>query len=330
MRKRLKQGRGVKVRRLIRFVAKTTVKLFLVLGASGCLIPVIAQAVNDQQVEQNFKNEKVNEPLPILDFNQNLEGAELDTYTKSAHSQGSSRMLPLPLLAEEPDSMYQHHLRQLGLTDEEAFPNGVYPFNFGQFLIGQLTLAEYNNIWHTVRENNLQNRSCKIHYRDHTFIATGVKCISYFNYVEAHADEKGMLESISISGNQPGEQNDSSMLDFLNKRYRPLAYERMPQALQEVADLRMDLCNDLRKLMDGNYKCTDHWFYYRNFFMVFSPSTYQDHRKEQFTYGTLHHFVDYERMMVKRRLAIVRQELNAKTQEHTVKRTSFRSKSVEE
>lgn len=303
------------MRRFIQFIAQATWKFCLVLGASSFLVPVIAQAVDDQKIEQNFKSESVVDPLPILDFDQNLELSKLDTYSEDARTRHNSRMLPLPLLAEEPDSMYQHHLKELGLTEDEAFPNGVYPFNFGQFLIGQLTLAEYNNIWRTVRENNLQNRSCKIHYRDHTFIATGVKCISYFNYVEAHADEKGMLESISISGNQPGAQSVDGMLGFLDARYRPLDYERMPPSLQEVADLRQDLCNDLSKLMDGNYKCEEHWYFYRNFFIVFSPSIYQNHRKEQFTYGTLHHFVDYELMMVKRRLAIVRQELNAKLQE---------------
>lgn len=318
----------LKVRRFIKFMAQATWKLGLILGASSCLVPVIAQAVNGQQVEQNFKSEKVAAPLPILDFDQELEGSKLDAYSEAARTHSNSQMVSLPLLAEKPDSMYQHQLKQLGLTEDEAFPNGVYPFNFGQFLIGQLTLAEYNNIWHTVRENNLQNRSCKIHYQDHTFIATGVKCIGHFNYVEAHADEKGMLESISISGNQPGEQSNDKMVGFLDTRYRPLAYERMPPSLQEVADLRQDLCNDLSRLMDENYKCEEHWYFYRNFFMVFSPSVYQNHRKEQFTYGTLHHFLEYEQMMVKRRLAIVRQELNAKLRDRETQNAAVHTPSV--
>lgn len=273
-------------------------------------MPVIAQAVDDQQVELNFNSEDVVDPLPVLDFNQKLSQDEFDTYTSNARSRLD--VIPLPLLAEEPDSMYQHHLKKLGIDESQAFPEGVYPFNFGQFLIGQLTLAEYNNIWQTVRERNLKNRLCKLHYRENTLIATGIQCISYFNYLEAHSDNKGVLSSISISGNQPPEHTTSEMLQFLDKRYRILPYSRMPDSLKEIAKLRQDLCNDLSKLMDNTYKCEEHWYYFRNFYMVFASSTYLNHRKEQFTYGTLHHFIEHEGKMVKRRLAIVRQELNVK------------------
>lgn len=205
----------------------------------------------------------------------------------------------------------------ISLGDHSGFlgyPDRLTPLNFGQFLIGQLTLAEYSGIWQNFGQETLPDRKCKLHYRDHSFVASGIQCISYFNYVEAHSDDKGILSSISIAGNQPSSQTTQEVLDILGQRYTPIEYKDMPDALKKVADLRNDLCNDLGKLMEGNYKCEDYWFQFRNFFIVFSPSVYKNHRKEQFTYGTLHHFVDYEEMMVKRRLAVVRQELSVKPQ----------------
>lgn len=186
------------------------------------------------------------------------------------------------------------------------------PLNFGQFLIGQLTLAEYSSIWQTISADSSSQFKCSLHYRDNSFIASGLQCISYFNYVEAHADEKGVLSSISVAGDQPVSQTTEEVIGLLGQRYVPLAYDDLPDSLKKVADLRMDLCSDLGKLMEGKYQCEEYWFQFRNFYLVFSPSIYRNTRKEQFTYGTLHHFVDYESMMVKRRLAVVRQELSVK------------------
>lgn len=287
---------------------------------SGSTIqPVFATAVNEIQV--GYKIEQLDQDPVILELEQDLSNTQRSlsqalNNKSSSISSRSSAVVPLPLLAEEPDPLYEHKLLEMGFSKDEDFPYGVYPFNFGQFLIGQLTLVEYNNIWKTVRDDTMQSHRCRLHYSGKSFIASGMQCISYFNYIEAHADKKGMLSSISIAGNQPEQHSTAEMLEFLAKRYRPLSLERMPEQLRELAELRLDLCNDLTKLMEGKYKCEEHWFYFRNFYMVFSPSVYQDHRKEQFIYGTLHHFVDYETKMVKRRLAIVRQELNAK---HTSK-----------
>lgn len=295
---------------------KASIQLSLLLYVAS-MMSASAQTVNEIQMLAPTSSQ----PAEVLDFNQSYEhnnnlfaSNSIQGLDDSMATSRTSSIVPLPLLAEEPDPMYEHKVQNLGLTPKSDFPDGVYPFNFGQFLIGQLTLAEYNNIWKTVREENILQDRCRLHYRGDTFIATGLNCFSYFNYVEAHADKKGMLASIAVSGNQPDSHTTEEMLSFLSKRYSQLYLERMPEQLRYLSELRQDLCRDMTRLMNGSYKCEDHWFYFRNFYLVFSPSVYLNHRKEQFIYGTLHHFVEYETKMVKRRLAIVRQELNAKLQ----------------
>lgn len=223
---------------------------------------------------------------------------------------------PLPLLQNAPKDGYFDYASGINFTREMI--SGVIPYDFGQFYIGRMDLADYHAAWMNKlkSEGNYNPARCKVFAEKNRIVVTGSKCTQKYSYIEAHSGADGKLAAVLVNGDKKVIGHSIKQVnEYLAKRYHRLLPEEMSPVLREIEGLQKDLCQSMIALMDGKYKCSMSWYTYRNFVLIFSTSTYDDKDREQFLYATPQHLMDHERMTLKRRLAIIRQEISRRNQE---------------
>lgn len=220
-----------------------------------------------------------------------------------------------------PESRYREQHERLVLNSEidisdKANPDfaefqkyNIQPKNYGQNYVGRITLAEYEKIWRDYLAKYGTIHKCTLYASDSLFTVYGNDCVHVdgFERLEAKADQNGMLASMMLIQKLNEKVNSGVFLSFLGKRYQ--FFEPGTGTVALVNDLNKDLCLVMSELSHHKYSCELHWFQLNDILMLVKFSSYNSKLKVMITFGTRYFFNDIEMPMIKRRLAVVRQEL---------------------
>lgn len=201
---------------------------------------------------------------------------------------------------------------ETGLFDPELELFAQYfltPSNYGQAYIGRITLREYAQAWRLYLKDLSDNQRCYVYEQDDFFSVFGADCLKMnrFNRIEARADDTGMLDSIFLVQSLGTEIPLGMMQRYLAQRYQPLNPEGTP--IEEVALLSADLCAVMQLMTRQAYQCTTDWYRNDNSYLIFKSSRYHSRDYVILLFASVNYFNEVYGPMVKRRLALIRQDM---------------------
>lgn len=194
----------------------------------------------------------------------------------------------------------------------------VVPLDLGYAYIGKVTLPEYQEAWerffkaraaHLKLMGETITKPCNLLVTETGLTIHGSSClpVAGFERVDAKFDEAGILSSILLVL----DLEDDTILEQLRQlvllRYPKIDPPSTP--LAQVASYIGELNRLMVELSRHQYNSDVSWHQVGDNYAYIKFSAYSGHDKVMMLFGSEHYFTHDEMSLVKRRLAIVRQEL---------------------
>ena len=197
------------------------------------------------------------------------------------------------------------------------------PLDLGDEYIGKATLHDYEQAWQRFfkaraehiklmgagSEGETVTNPCNLLITDSALTVHGPSClpIAGFERVEARFDEYHRLSSIMVVLNIDDTEVQNQLRQLIDLLYLPLDTKQSP--LAQVATYIGELNQLMIELSRQQYHFDLAWYQVGANYAYTKFSSYSGHDKFIILYGSERYFTQDELHMVKRRLAIVRQEL---------------------
>ena len=194
----------------------------------------------------------------------------------------------------------------------------VVPLDLGYAFIGKATIHEYQQAWERffkARAAHLKlmgesiTQPCNLLVTESGLTIHSPSCLPVigFERVDAKFDEHGILSSILLVLNLNDETVQDQLRQLLQLRYPLIDPPRTP--LAKVAKYIGELNRLMVELSRNQYHADTSWHQAGDNYAYVKFSGYAGHEKVMMLFGSEHYFTHDEMFLVKRRLAIVRQEL---------------------
>lgn len=194
----------------------------------------------------------------------------------------------------------------------------VVPLDLGYSFIGKVTLHEYQQAWErffNARAAHLKlmgeniTKPCNLLITESGLTVHGSTCLPVigFERVDAKFDEAGLLSSILLVLDFENETILDQLRQLINLRYPKIEPPRTP--LAQVASYISELNRLMVELSRNQYHSQTSWHQVGDNYAYIKFSGYSGNKKIMMLFGSEHYFTHDEMSLVKRRLAIVRQEL---------------------
>lgn len=195
----------------------------------------------------------------------------------------------------------------------------VVPLDLGYSFIGKVTLHEYQQAWErffNARAAHLKlmgeniTKPCNLLITESGLTVHGSTCLPVigFERVDAKFDEAGLLSSILLVLDFKNETILDQLRQLINLRYPKIEPPRTP--LAQVASYISELNRLMVELSHNQYHSQTSWHQVGDNYAYIKFSGYSGNKKIMMLFGSEHYFTHDEMYLVKRRLAIVRQELS--------------------
>ena len=241
---------------------------------------------------------------PALQATKSTKCAACKDYEQQVQERDTVAIRVDPGLDPAYEQMRQHH---------------VVPLDLGYAFIGKATLPEYHQAWQRFMQARIEH--LKLTGRDYSqpchFIVTnsgmtihGPACLPVigFERIEANFDERGRLSSIMLLLNLTDDTVQDQLRQLLDLRYPRIEAPR--SAIAQVAGYIDELNRLMAKLSRQQYYADTSWHQVGDSnYAYIKFSGYSERKKVMMLFGSQHYFTHDEMFLVKRRLAIVRQEL---------------------
>lgn len=251
-------------------------------------------------------------------FTQNNKGEGEDRATGAASTEEKSANDTAAAPAEDaaeaeaedqfdPDNM----IEIVSIKDPRLYTFDNYnlrPRNYGQRHIGRVSFVNYKRAWARYLARNKTTDECRIFDNHSLFTIYGYGCVpkGSFERIEAQADDQGKLASVMIVQTIDG----ISKQDFrkmLKKRYKPI--NPLNTEVAHVSVLAEELCQAMSDASNQAYKCEIFWYRYEKSYMYLKFISFRGHDKVMMYFGSSNFMTGVAESLIKRRLAIVRQNL---------------------
>ena len=194
----------------------------------------------------------------------------------------------------------------------------VVPLNLGYAYIGKVTLPEYQEAWerffkaraaHLKLMGETITKPCNLLVTETGLTIHGPSClpVAGFERVDAKFDEAGILSSILLVLDLEDDTTLEQLRQLVQLRYPKIDPPSTP--LAQVASYIGELNRLMVKLSRHQYNSYVSWHQVGDNYAYIKFSAYSGHDKVMMLFGSEHYFTHDEMSLVKRRLAIVRQEL---------------------
>lgn len=194
----------------------------------------------------------------------------------------------------------------------------VVPLDLGYAFIGKVTLHEYQQAWErffNARAAHLKlmgeniTKPCNLLITESGLTVYGSTCLPVigFERVDAKFDEVGLLSSILLVLDFEDETILDQLRQLIKRRYPQIEPPRTP--LAQVASYISELNRLMVELSRNQYHAQTSWHKVGDNYAYIKFSGYSGNKKVMMLFGSEHYFTHDEMSLVKRRLAIVRQEL---------------------
>lgn len=201
----------------------------------------------------------------------------------------------------------------------EYIAHTLVPFSFGQQYIGRITAKQYGQAWKEYIDSlnssrpNQADKKCYLSAAGSNLSVFGYNCMPFkgFERMEASADQHGTLSSVTIYHKLNKSTADiDTFLNFLDSRYQRI--DPAQYGLQELANLKQDLVRLMKILSHDQYVNQFYWHLFDgNKFLSVNFVTVRGNKLISVIFASKSYLQNEERLATLRRLALVRQELNA-------------------
>lgn len=194
----------------------------------------------------------------------------------------------------------------------------VVPLDLGYAYIGKVTLPEYQEAWerffkaraaHLKLMGETITKPCNLLVTETGLTIHGPSClpVAGFERVDAKFDEAGILSSILLVLDLEDDTILEQLRQLVQLRYPKIDPPSTP--LAQVASYIGELNRLMVELSRHQYNSYVSWHQVGDNYAYIKFSAYSGHDKVMMLFGSEHYFTHDEMSLVKRRLAIVRQEL---------------------
>lgn len=194
----------------------------------------------------------------------------------------------------------------------------VVPLDLGYAYIGKVTLPEYQEAWelffkaraaHLKLMGETITNPCNLLVTETGLTIHGPSClpVAGFERVDAKFDEAGILSSILLVLDLEDDTILEQLRQLVQLRYPKIDPPSTP--LAQVASYIGELNRLMVELSRHQYNSDVSWHQVGDNYAYIKFSAYSGHDKVMMLFGSEHYFTHDEMSLVKRRLAIVRQEL---------------------